>query len=57
MSSRLYNFTLKEDNSKYRHSFSQTIVSTDKDISKEQEESLEQIIKPYLKTLAIEKIL
>lgn len=49
MSSRLYNFTLKDDNSKYRHSFSQTIVSTDKDISKEQEESLEQIYEENLK--------
>ncbi len=49
MSNKLYTFTLESDNANRKHSFSQTIVSTDRDISKEEEESLEQIYEENLK--------
>ncbi len=42
MSNKLYTFTLESDNANRKHSFSQTIVSTDREVSKEEEERLEK---------------
>ena len=48
MSTKLFNFTLESDNANNKHSFSQTIVSTDREVSKEEEKNLEKIYEENL---------